>query len=39
MRYVGERCSIVTFPARSDSDGSNVTAVAPLPITTTFLPV
>ena len=30
---------MVTFPARSDSDGISVTAVAPLPITTIFLPV
>lgn len=29
---------MVTLAARSDSDGSSVTAVAPLPITTTFLP-
>ncbi len=30
---------MVTVAARSDSDGSRLTAVAPLPITTTFLPV
>ena len=36
--YVGERCSIVTCAASSASDGMSVTAVAPEPITTTFLP-
>jgi hypothetical protein len=36
--YVGERCSIVTCAARSVSAGTSVTAVAPLPITTTRLP-
>ncbi len=36
--YVGERCSIVTCSARSAIAGTSVTAVAPLPITTTRLP-
>ena len=36
--YVGERCSIVTWPADLASDGTSVTAVAPLPMTTTRLP-
>ena len=37
--YVGERCSIVTWPApESASAGTRVTAVAPEPMTTTFLP-
>jgi hypothetical protein len=35
---VGERCSIVTFPASPAIAGTSVTAVAPLPITTTRLP-
>ena len=38
-RYVGERCSMVTFDAFSASDGISDIAVAPLPMTTTFLPV
>jgi hypothetical protein len=36
--YDGERCSIVTCPARRAIAGTSVTAVAPLPITTTCLP-
>ena len=36
--YVGERCSIVTISASRAIAGTRVTAVAPLPITTTFLP-
>jgi hypothetical protein len=36
--YVGERCNMVTFAALSASAGTSVTAVAPLPITTTRLP-
>ena len=36
--YVGERWSIVTCAARLESSGTSVTAVAPLPITTTRLP-
>ena len=36
--YVGERCSIVTCPAVPAIAGTSVTAVAPLPITTTFCP-
>ena len=36
--YVGERWSIVTCAASFASAGTNVTAVAPLPITTTRLP-
>ncbi len=39
VMYVGDRCSIVTFAASRDIDGIRVMAVAPLPITTTFLPV
>ena len=35
---VGERCSIVTCAAFSAIAGTSVTAVAPLPMTTTFLP-
>ncbi len=38
MMYVGERYSIVTCAARSAIAGTSVTAVAPLPITTTRLP-
>ena len=37
--YDGERCSIVTCSAVPAMDGTRVTAVAPLPMTTTFLPV
>ncbi len=37
--YDGERCSIVTCAASPAIAGTSVTAVAPLPITTTFLPV
>ena len=38
--YVGERCSIVTWPAPAFAiAGTSVTAVAPEPMTTTFLPV
>ena len=37
--YVGDRCSIVTCAAFSASVGIMLIAVAPLPITTTFLPV
>ncbi len=36
--YVGERCSIVTCAASGAIAGTSVTAVAPLPITTTRLP-
>ena len=40
--YVGVRCNIVTFSARSLPEparlGSRVTAVAPEPMMTTFLP-
>jgi hypothetical protein len=36
--YVGERWSIVTCAAFSAIAGTSVTAVAPLPITTTRLP-
>ena len=36
--HVGERCSIVTCAARSAIDGTSVTAVAPLPMTTTRKP-
>ena len=36
--YVGDRCSIVTCSAVFAGFGSRVTAVAPLPITTTRLP-
>ena len=39
MTYVGERWSMVTCAARSAIAGTRVTAVAPLPITTTRLPV
>ena len=35
---VGERCSMVTCAARAASSGTRVTAVAPLPMTTTRLP-
>ncbi len=35
---VGERCSMVTCAACSASAGTSVTAVAPLPMTTTRLP-
>ena len=35
---LGERCSIVTCAAVSAIAGTSVTAVAPLPITTTRLP-
>jgi hypothetical protein len=38
ITYVGERCSIVTCAASFARVGTNVTAVAPLPITTTRLP-
>ncbi len=37
--YVGDRCNIVTCVASLASDGMSVTAVAPEPITTTFLPL
>jgi hypothetical protein len=36
--YEGERCSIVTRAAVLAISGTRVTAVAPLPITTTRLP-
>jgi hypothetical protein len=36
---VGERCSIVTCSAWYVIAGTIVTAVAPLPMTTTFLPL
>ncbi len=36
--YVGVRWSIVTCAAFSAIAGTSVTAVAPLPMTTTFLP-
>ncbi|PQM45718.1 hypothetical protein C1Y40_04163 [Mycobacterium talmoniae] len=39
IRYVGVRCSMVTWAAFSVSDGISDTAVAPDPITTIFLPV
>ena len=39
MMYVGVRWSIVTESAASARAGISVIAVAPLPITTTFLPV
>ena len=39
ITYDGERCSIVTWAASGAIAGTRVTAVAPLPITTTFLPV
>ena len=35
---MGERCSMVTCAASGAIAGTSVTAVAPLPITTTFLP-
>ena len=35
---VGERCSMVTCAAVLASSGTSVTAVAPLPMTTTRLP-
>ena len=38
IMYVGERCSIVTWAAFSASDGIMLTAVAPLPMTTSRLP-
>ena len=38
-KYDGVRCSIVTCAAFSVSDGIMLTAVAPLPITTSRLPV
>ncbi|SKW58480.1 Uncharacterised protein [Mycobacteroides abscessus subsp. abscessus] len=41
MMYVGVRCSMVTCSAASSPlsiDGMSVIAVAPLPITTMFLP-
>ena len=37
--YVGERCSIVTCDAFLVSDGIMLMAVAPLPMTTSLLPV
>ena len=37
MTYVGERCSIVTCAAVFAISGTIVTAVAPLPMTTTRL--
>ena len=37
--YDGVRCSIVTCAAFSVSDGIMLTAVAPLPMTTSLLPV
>ena len=36
---VGERCSIVTWAQSSAMAGMSVAAVAPEPITTTFLPL
>jgi hypothetical protein len=36
--YVGERCSMVTLDAVRASAGIRLIAVAPLPITTIFLP-
>ena len=36
--YVGERCNMVTWAAVVAIAGTSVTAVAPLPITTTRLP-
>ena len=35
--YVGLRCSMATWDAVSASEGIRVTAVEPLPTTTTFL--
>ena len=37
--YDGERCTIVTWAATGARAGTIVTAVAPLPITTTCRPV
>ena len=39
IKYDGVRCSIVTCAALSVSDGIMLTAVAPLPMTTSRLPV
>ncbi len=39
VMYDGVRCSIVTWAAFSVSDGIMLTAVAPLPMTTSLLPV
>ena len=39
IMYDGVRCSIVTCAAFSVSDGIMLTAVAPLPMTTSLLPV
>lgn len=36
--YDGDRCNMVTCSAVPAIEGTRVTAVAPLPITTTFLP-
>jgi hypothetical protein len=36
--YVGDRCSMTTCAAVFAISGTSVTAVAPLPITTTRLP-
>jgi hypothetical protein len=38
VTYVGDRWSIVTWPAFSANEGTSVIAVAPLPTTTTRLP-
>ena len=38
MKKVGERCSMVTCAQRSAMAGISVAAVAPEPMTTTFLP-
>ena len=38
ITYDGERCSIVTCAASAAIAGTSVTAVAPLPMTTTFVP-
>ena len=37
--HVGVRCNMVTFAACRAITGTIVTAVAPEPITTTFLPL
>jgi hypothetical protein len=36
---LGERCSMVMWAVRAAISGTSVTAVAPLPITTTRLPL
>ena len=39
IMYVGERCSMVTWAACCANAGIRLMAVAPLPMTTTRLPV